>query len=518
MALRPVGLVPAARTISLGKTNRLVYNVPRLLGFVAPPPPAAVYLPNVGQSPGGVYFMRRVVAAYTGPLIQLQKADASTYNVAQAANGLPDYAAATTWAAGQQTRLRTVYDQSGNARNMTQTVYANMPLFDAAGIRGVATSFNSFRAMVFDGYWGGGANRFPKFMDVPTSVTYNLQAHTVIGVMEPRNALYNELQWQLRAATDGSDIGSLGQSQDVDGLTMFAGGGGSYGNKRIRQNYQVMGHVGSATAFKFIQDDTTQTAFVTSPKWVQAGAGIRLGDSVPPSADFYSAANYLGFVVYPAALSDANIALIAAALNSTFGINPVHDAMLVMSGDSILWGGGATESMEGRTYSRLIRPYLKGNPAVYNMGISAQTLESIAAAAGPREFGPGLAGLPYAKKVLYIQGGSNSFSSGTTAAQAISTVQGYIANARSAGYTKIVHQTVMDRSQSAPQRAEKDTYNAWVRSGASGAESISDVAAAATAVAPDIFNLTYYQDAVHPTGLLNSLTYPTIYKAINAVL
>lgn len=485
------------------------------------PVPAAVYLPSVGTAPAAAYFQRRVVAAYAGALGEAQRAsDSATMPIAQDANGLPDLAPVADWAAGSQVRMRW-FDQTGQSRQSTAASFAQKPLLDVAGIRGQAAAFNAFKAAVFDGWLDvpSGSVRRPKKLSAPASVALQYQNFSIFLVIEPKSAQYNASYFSLPRSADGTEATAIGTAVGINGVYSSGGGAQVFSGRRPRQQMQVIGFVSSATSFKIFQDGQIITL---APKWSDTLAGMSIGDSISAVAEFMDFSNWLGAVPYPAALSDANAGLVRDALNSSFGLTVSTSAQVVCVGDSIWFGPTVTESLEGRTSTRLIRPLLKNNPALYNMALSNQRLVGdMATNAATREFA--MVDLSFAKRVLMIEIGRNDIGAqggtvgyGATLYAAVTT---YITNARAAGYTHIVIRTLLPCTQGAQATIETNSYNALVRANSAGADAISDAAAhPIMGNVANVTDLTLYQDALHPTGYGNELLAPTDAAAINSVL
>lgn len=492
----------------------------------APAVPTAVYLPSVGSSPVAAYGMRRMVSTYLGALLQVQRAsDNATMDVAQGADGLANNAAVVTWAGGSQVRLRQWYDQTGNARHALQATFSNMPLYDAAGLRGQATAFNAFKSAVFDGWLDvpSGNIRRPKKLTLPNGVAYNFQAHSIFLVIDPKSALYNSVYLAVPRTADGSEATAVGTASSVSGV-YTSGGGGNSTARRIRQNYQTLGLVSGAAAFKFFQDGLIVSG---SPKWTDPLQGGILGDGIymGGSGDFMSYENMLGFVVYPAALSDANAGLVRDALNSTYGISAPTGAQIVQVGDSLMYGPTVNESLEARTPTRQVRALLNGNAALYNFGLSSQLLTGgggLAASASSREFA--VVDVAFANRILYSEIGGNDIAANGGVAGYATTLyaaySSYITAARAAGFTKIVLRTILPRAQGTQNNIELAAFNNLIRANSAGADAISDVAAhPIMGNAANIGNLVYYQgDNVHPTSAGNELIAPIDAAAINSVM
>lgn len=488
--------------------------------------PASIFLPTVASSPVVVYGMRRLVTAYSSALIQVQRAsDNTNFDVLQLANGLPDTPSAVTFAAGSQLRIRTWYDQTGNGRHATQTVFANMPLFDAAGVRGQSAAFGAFKSALFDGWYdvGSGNIRRPKFMTIPTSAAFNFENHSIFAVINPKSALYNDIYWTINRSADGTSATSMGTAAGVAGVYAGGGPGNSTSSRRMRSQYQVLGSTcAGATSNKILQDGLIIS---TSVKWTDTLAGGIIGDGNPGFQDFLACGdNFLGFIIYPTVLADTQAASVRDTLNSAFNIIAPTGAQEVEVGDSLQYGPTVTESLEGRSITQLTGFQLKGNPALYNMGLSSQLLTGaggLAVNASTREFA--LIDTSFAKRVLFIQIGGNDIATngGTVGygATLYTALTSYITSARTAGYTHIVVRTILPRTQGTQNNIELTDYNARLKANNAGADAISDVASHPVMGNPaNILNTTYYQDALHPTGLGFELLAPIDAAAINSVL
>lgn len=525
-ALLIAPIAPRADGISGSVTPQIGGSIDQsfdaLLGRVVPVTPAAVFLPTVSATPVAVYGMRRLVAAYSGPLIQVQRAsDNATMDVAQIADGRPNAAAVASWAAGSVTTIRTWYDQSGNIWDATNTTLAEQPLFDATGLYAAATKLNTFKAAVFDG-WHDGSVRHPKKLAVSASVTYNFQNHTVFQVIEPKTSIYNANSYSLRTA-GGAEASAQSTTPTTSGVYTSGGGLTVNSGRRFRQEYQVQGGASSAAAYKFYQDGQIISL---GPKWSDALAGGVIGDGLPGASDFLSSDNFLAFIIYPAALSDADGISVRTALNSTFGLDTTKTSQVVLVGDSIMFGPTVLGSQQNQTIARLLRPTLRGTPALYNMGIGAQTLSGgITTNAPTREDLLAVDG-SFTKRVLVIEAGTNDLGgSGTTpgyGATLYTNLTNYITGRRAAGFTHILVCTILPRNAVASGQAliEYNDYNARVRANAAGANGIIDLAAdPIMGNFANINDLTLFQgDALHPTGYGNTLLVPRYAAAINGIL
>ena len=97
------------------------------------------------------YSVRRLSSAYTGPLIEVERAsDSTTQDIGYDANGDLDTTALTTFCSGTTCTVRTWYDQSSNGNDAVQTTQANQPkIYDSS--TGVVTE-NGKSSIYFDGF------------------------------------------------------------------------------------------------------------------------------------------------------------------------------------------------------------------------------------------------------------------------------------------------------------------------------------------------------------------------------
>lgn len=100
-------------------------------------------------TPHRVLSLRRTLTAYTGPLVRVRRSSDSTeQDIGYSATGTLDEAALTSFAGAGSAYVTTWYDQSGSARNLTQTTAAAQPRIVNAG---TIDKINAKPAMVFDG-------------------------------------------------------------------------------------------------------------------------------------------------------------------------------------------------------------------------------------------------------------------------------------------------------------------------------------------------------------------------------
>ena len=102
------------------------------------PGPAPGYTPPLDTYTGATaaYSVRKLRTDYAGPCIEAYRvSDGATQDIGFDSDGLIDTAAIETFASGGVVRVRTWYDQSGNALDAVQTTAADMPqIYDGSAI------------------------------------------------------------------------------------------------------------------------------------------------------------------------------------------------------------------------------------------------------------------------------------------------------------------------------------------------------------------------------------------------
>jgi hypothetical protein len=118
---------PAAARMHAGPN--VLHAGHRLQGAIAPLDGGGAF-----ASPAGAYSLRRLKSTYTGPGIKLRRTTGGTQDINflgfSGFSGAPlDVAAAAAFCNATTCFADTWYDQSGNARHVTQTTAANQPQF-----------------------------------------------------------------------------------------------------------------------------------------------------------------------------------------------------------------------------------------------------------------------------------------------------------------------------------------------------------------------------------------------------
>lgn len=141
--------------------------------------PSAGLLLDLYPNAGAAYSLRKLRSAYTGSAIRVRRSSDNTeQDIGFDVNGNLDTTALTTFCDAGDGFVTTWYDQSGNARNATQTTQANQPRIVSSG---VVVLTNTKPSLSFNGT----SNRF----DLPI-LSFSMNSISVISVIKS-NALLN---------------------------------------------------------------------------------------------------------------------------------------------------------------------------------------------------------------------------------------------------------------------------------------------------------------------------------------
>jgi hypothetical protein len=122
-------------------------------GVIASQIQSFVGLLDLYPNAAAAYSVRKLIAAYSGSAIKVRRSSDNTeQNIGFTALGNLDESALTTFCSGTDGFVTTWYDQSGNAKNATQTTAANQPKIVSAGVILTQTGIGSSKPILrFDG-------------------------------------------------------------------------------------------------------------------------------------------------------------------------------------------------------------------------------------------------------------------------------------------------------------------------------------------------------------------------------
>lgn len=109
----------------------------------------------VSATPSRAYSLRKMYSNYSGPLIKIERqSDLSAIDIYSTSAGELDTSAITAFVGAGNGRIRTMYDQSGNLKHLTQATSASQMILVSAG---VLSTMNSKPYFAFNGtsnYYG----------------------------------------------------------------------------------------------------------------------------------------------------------------------------------------------------------------------------------------------------------------------------------------------------------------------------------------------------------------------------
>lgn len=104
----------------------------------------------------------------------------------------------------------------------------------------------------------------------------------------------------------------------------------------------------------------------------------------------------------------------------------------------------------------------------------------------------------YTHQVAMIMGGSNDLVAGTAVATIEGYLSGWVTAAKADRFPALVHTILPSVNFDATMETNRQTINAWIVAGSSGADFVVD--GAADARLSNFADLTYYEDGTHPTN------------------
>ncbi len=465
------------------------------------------YLPSVSTAPQAVYGTKKLIAAYEGACCRVVRASDSAEQDIGFSGQAIDMAAATAFAAGSELTIKTLYDQSGNGNDATQSTAGNRPRLRAAN------AWRGTQGLTFDGLLPGGSP-VAKTLTLPAGVVVDRRANSGYVVAGDRANYNNAAEIEHGDATTRL---LLYHAPGNAGQQMHYGSGSSpasvTGTRFTRMNPSINAWRAGASSNR-VRIDTTEDALTAASAGTNSGGLI--GGSV--SAGFSARMEFFAFVSYAAALSDADDALVRAALQNIFPVaSPNQNDVVVYEGDSITEGTGDTflQNSPRQQLPLLSRDVHMHNLAVHGTNAATEYARRVAKLAGVSRSVSG-------KKIFRISLGSNDIAAGTTGANLFNkSVLPYVQYAQGLGYSVIVGTIIPRSGLTAGQETERQAYNALVLSSAAANNyEVADYTALPQFDAQaDATNTTYYSgDGVHPNSVGYGLMANVDATAINLAL
>ena len=319
---------------------------------------APLYLPAVSVAPALAAGLKPLVAGYSGPALRVVRASDSAEQDIGFVGPRFDADAALAFQGASSLTGKTLYDQSGAGRNLTgptanagSQVMANQRPLLTLGAGGPAlVSFNASRPLV-----------------IP-AMTLDRRDMTVFMVARVPGQGAAAGCWMFG---DGSnaDFGLRTNSNQfnlqpiVAGSTISAGAQNWQAQAHTRMG--VIAHVSSAAKQVAHRDDQTV-------EFAAAAAGsLTLGGVVGSTFTIAGRFDLAAFVVYPAALSDGDVAAVKEALRAIFSAQQTAARSILATGDSIVFGTGGVNNVTITAELGRITP---ASVLIRNTGIAGHAL------------------------------------------------------------------------------------------------------------------------------------------------
>lgn len=468
-------------------------------------------LPTVGTAPGVVYGYTRLVTGYAGKCCRVVRASDSATQDLDFVGNIVDVGTAVSFAAGSALTVDIFYDQSGNARDALQTTANNRPTFSPTnawrGVQGM--TFNSFVAT-------SGGTQVRKFMTIPAGVTADRQNVTTLMVTAPRAGYNKNAHMELGTDTVTralfySDVGNTGN-------IVHRGSGSApvtvVGDRFARSNPSVNGYRGAAGGYTMYLDDRVITGLTAGTAGALAGGLI--GSSVSALFDFRGEG--FAYVVYPAALSDADVNLVRTALQNAYGYATAtsQTTQLTFEGDSITEGASDTLL---KNNMRLTYELLNKDVHLYNMAVHGTTWATENARRVAKWGSFARAGVT--KKIAVMGLGSNDMIAGVAATVWATDALPYMQYVMGQGWTLVMN-TVLPRGDiSAAQYDQLLAFNNLIRVNAAAqgyyvADYNANPAFNTQASASNATN--FFTDTIHPRTAGYQIMAPILAAVLNPLI
>lgn len=148
---------------------------------------------------------RRVKGGYSGPLIRVRRSsDDTEQDVGLISPGVLDEAALLTFAGAGNAFIRTIYDQSGNGRDVSQTTNSAQPRIVLAGVVDKINTHPGFVGTSATGLSRAAVGLYAAGAATITVIAQISSAGTIVGEMKSTGAI--PYYWPLNAANVGDSL------------------------------------------------------------------------------------------------------------------------------------------------------------------------------------------------------------------------------------------------------------------------------------------------------------------------
>lgn len=494
MGAQTAGSLAFVITTSLGRTISGAVTVTA----------GVVMLPTLTTSDASyhaVYATERLMPAYSGPTAQFTRiSDGVAVPLGAGADGITANDIATLNGAGVATDMGRLYDQTGSGRDAVQATSANMPQVDSL------TTLSGRLAIQMAGISQSRNLGFTHSLDAQSMTFFGIAAARSSNATNPLLNYFSGGDVEYA----GSASGNVRWYADASAQMYFSA--------LVASSPMPFVLVLMSTGAKLFIDGKVLTATKTRGSLPVTTGRIARSNS----ADLRALVLADGYI--NKAVNDTDAAAILLALQQRYGLATTYDANVLISGDSIFAGTGAS-SNNFRNVLFYALPNLSNKVRVYNGSTASIKLAQLYAGRANFE---GVAYSAGTKNVVVIQAAINDLggdASLTAATLYSNTLTPYVQYLKGLGYKVVVCKVLPTTSTGYADTAagietRRNDYNALIASNAAGADVICDYASNATiGTYPDSPNNgTYYGDKLHPTSASCAIMGPILAAAINAAI
>jgi hypothetical protein len=435
--------------------------------------PATTIDDLLSTQPVGIYGFKKLRTAYAGQCCRVRRTtDNAQRDIPFLSDGVVNTALMKAFRSTGDLYLVTLYDQSANAYDATQATAGSQPFLDLEYLRaGCPSSVGGL--LVASG--------------LQLTSTANAAVWTVVSNYSARLS-----QRLFECGTNGQF--SFGLTPDTAfGAQPYVGGSSlNFGNPNMATvpacNGSVVGINSAAGGMTLYSNDGVFTRAAASV--VNPAAGFSIGSSVGYGCDLQAS------VVFNAALSTADAALLQAILSEQFTCVFKRRSNLMMIGDSMT----ASSVVGNFNYNKVLLDFIPEDVAVMNVGQGGQTAQGMASDATNRSTPFFRSGM---RNVAAMLGGRNDIIGGRTALQLQGDVTGWANGVRTAGWLPMaatLYPVQITGAFTAPMEIERVAYNTWLRANSGPGKIFEDIVdfELETALLPKVASVDF-PDNIHPS-------------------
>lgn len=274
-------------------------------GIVASQIASYAFLLDLYPSAAAAYSVRKLQSAYTGSAIRVRRSSDNTEQDIGFVNNVLDTSSLTTFCGSGNGFVTTWYDQSGNARDVTQTNAANQPQIVSSGSVITATGIGAAKpALLFDGSNDVLTRNIFSFTDYSVFSIHKKSSVTTSSIVAYQNG--NSGGYGLNTSSNGGANYSLYEAGVADhnfgtpttNLTLISG-------VRVQSSSILNGYVNS-------------TLFTMSPNPINTPSGsFGLGAFPNGNLPFFG---YQSELIFYSSNQTSNITGIQSNINTYYGI------------------------------------------------------------------------------------------------------------------------------------------------------------------------------------------------------